>query len=312
MRTIILCFVLQLFASVTLSQTSMQYSLKFINPQLINPAITGSQAGNQLLLHHRAQWIGFHNAPSFQFASYSGQITPRMGLGAHVRYFKTNPLTETNAGISYSYHIRFSSFVLSMGVSAIMNQYHIDFTKLDFENNNDRLIKGNEQQKSVLPDASTGIYFHNKRFLFGLSVNGMIPPNATGEQDIDIQYNPVYYLMAAYRLPITNRFAVIASSIISGSEKEPVQMEVGFRTEWNELLILGAYYRNEDAISVLGGLRFFKRITLVYSYDLVTSDLRTYQSGSHELALHFRFFANRNKKAMYEKPKQIELSPALF
>ncbi len=312
MKTLILYSVLQLIALIGLSQTSTQYSLKYINPQLFNPAITGSQPGHQLFLHHRVQWIGFGDAPSFRFASYTAQITPRMGLGAHVLHNKTESLTETNARISYAYNIPFSRFVLSMGISAEMHQYHINLTKIDFENTNDRLILGNEHRKSLLPDASAGIYCHNQRFLLGFSATGIIPPDATGEQDIDIVYNTMYYLMAAYRLSINNSFEIIPSTIISGSEKEPVQMEIGFRTEWNKQLILGVYYRSEDAISILGGLRLIKRVTLVYSYDLVTSDLRTYQSGSHEIALHFRFFANRNKKPMYQKSNHIELSPALF
>ena len=53
------------------------------------------------------------------------------------------------------------------------------------------------------------------------------------------------------------------------------------------MFLLGASYRFKDAVVLVAGVRVKNRLKLAYSYDIVTSPLRTYNSGSHEIILSF-------------------------
>ena len=48
---------------------------------------------------------------------------------------------------------------------------------------------------------------------------------------------------------------------------------------------MGGSYRHKDSYAALAGFNFGKLVNLTYSYDLATSELRNYSSGSHEIVL---------------------------
>jgi hypothetical protein len=51
----------------------------------------------------------------------------------------------------------------------------------------------------------------------------------------------------------------------------------------------GLSYRTSDAVVVLLGYKFLPELMLGYSYDLTTSNITNYSSGSHEIMLRYCF-----------------------
>ena len=69
----------------------------------------------------------------------------------------------------------------------------------------------------------------------------------------------------------------------------PVQAELTLRALYMDAVWAGASYRTEDAIALMVGYTFQKTLTLGYSYDIITSNLNGYSTGSHELMLSVKF-----------------------
>ena len=52
---------------------------------------------------------------------------------------------------------------------------------------------------------------------------------------------------------------------------------------------LGVSYRYQDAISGLAGINVTPNLKIGYAYDFNTSELKTFNNGSHEFILLYRF-----------------------
>ena len=58
---------------------------------------------------------------------------------------------------------------------------------------------------------------------------------------------------------------------------------------FNEKLTLGLAWRWDDSISGLAGFQVTDGMYIGYGYDLTTTDLNNYNSGTHEIILRFEF-----------------------
>jgi hypothetical protein len=57
----------------------------------------------------------------------------------------------------------------------------------------------------------------------------------------------------------------------------------------NNKFWIGAGYRVQDAFVLMAGLEIIPNLKLGYSYDLTTSQIGNYSSGTHEIALGYCF-----------------------
>ena len=114
-------------------------------------------------------------------------------------------------------------------------------------------------------------------------------------------------------LPVTNtldRALYVSGSFLIGSSSSviaiepsgllrymfnaPLSFDINTRVIYNHQIWAGASYRYMDAIALLVGFErgFFG---LGYSYDINTSALSSYNSGSHEVVLIFKTNKQRGK-----------------
>ena len=59
---------------------------------------------------------------------------------------------------------------------------------------------------------------------------------------------------------------------------------------FNDKFILGGAYRWDAATSLMAGFQISDRILIGYAYDMETTKLANYNSGSHEFFLRFELF----------------------
>ena len=62
-----------------------------------------------------------------------------------------------------------------------------------------------------------------------------------------------------------------------------------------EKLTLGVAYRWSAAMSAMVGFQVSDGMYIGYGYDLETTNLENYNSGSHEIFLRYEIFKNSNK-----------------
>ena len=64
----------------------------------------------------------------------------------------------------------------------------------------------------------------------------------------------------------------------------PLSYDANLRVDYKSLFG-GLSYRNQDAIALMIGMYFTDNISLGYSYDINTSQLKKYNGGGHEIVL---------------------------
>jgi type IX secretion system PorP/SprF family membrane protein len=83
-------------------------------------------------------------------------------------------------------------------------------------------------------------------------------------------------------------------------EGAPLQADITANFLFYEKFTLGAAYRWDAAVSALAGFQLSDSIFLGYGYDMETTKLRHYNSGSHEIFLRFELF---NKYSQLISPR---------
>jgi len=75
----------------------------------------------------------------------------------------------------------------------------------------------------------------------------------------------------------------------------PLQVDVSGNFMFEEKLVVGLAYRWSAAVSAMVGFQVSQAFYLGYGYDLETTNLDNYNSGSHEIFLRYELF-KKNKK----------------
>ena len=140
------------------SQENSIYLNYYLNPFIINPAVTGTEEYPVAELSYKKQWLGITNAPgtimisgnlgvgNYDFYNPKGflnkgplKIRDRVGLGAAFFTDNNGPLSYTGIILSYAYHVPINNLSrLSFGMSAIggLNSLNTSMLKPDQSNDN--------------------------------------------------------------------------------------------------------------------------------------------------------------------------------
>ena len=76
------------------------------------------------------------------------------------------------------------------------------------------------------------------------------------------------------------------------SDAASAQIDINLLAELNNMILGGVSYRYQDAVVLMAGLKMPLgpgNAKLMYAYDINTSQLRSYNSGSHEILLGYCF-----------------------
>ncbi|NHM08380.1 type IX secretion system membrane protein PorP/SprF, partial [Flavobacterium sp. CYK-4] len=84
----------------------------------------------------------------------------------------------------------------------------------------------------------------------------------------------------------------LLTKMVTGS---PLQVDVSGNFMFYDKFVVGAAYRWDAAVSALAGFQITDGLYVGYGYDMETTRLRKYNSGSHEVFLRFELFNNYNK-----------------
>ena len=259
---------------------------------LYNPAVAGSRPWFEVRSAHRNQWVGIQDAPR-TFAL--GAITPlgrNMGLGGYIFTDHTGPSWRTGMQLSYAYHIKLNERIkLGMGLSFGMLQFLIDGSKIQFHDPDEPLM--DEQLRgSLMPDATFGAYLYHDNWWFGAAAPQLLRNRITFYDHNDPTNSllaPHYYAMGGYRIAINEDIKLEPSFLVKYVSPVPPKVDLTATVRYRDMVWLGATYRTEDALSFMVGYWLKKTFQFGYSYDLTTTGLQSYTTGTHEVTLGVTF-----------------------
>ena len=280
------------FSSVVTAQQIPQYSQYMINDYVLNPAVTGMHDYWEVKSNNRLHWIGITDAPRTFILSAHGPFRKyNMGMGGSIFADITGPTSRVGFYLSYAYHLKLSkSLKLGMGLSFGLLQYRIDGTKIQLYQDGDPVLR--QQVMTVYTaDATFGLNLVHKNFNFGISLPQIIGNNLKFFESQETTKSSLarhYMVMGGYTFHVGD-FGIMPNVLLKYVYPVVPQFDAGLKLDWRDQFWIGASYRHEDAVSFMGGLSYKDFLLIGYAYDMTTSNLNNYSSGSHEIMVGVRF-----------------------
>lgn len=276
------------------SQQLPQYTQYTINDFVVNPAIAGTLPYYTAKANYRYQWEGITDAPRTYILSVHGPLKSSMkiGIGGYVFTDFVGPTRRTGIYGTYAYHLQLKeNLKLSLSLAFGALQFMIDGSKITLRVPGDYILT-NGVQSTVLFDAGFGFYLYHPKYYIGGSFPQLLRNRI---KFFKFGENPTarladhYFLHGGYKFFIGDKFKIEPSALIKYVKPVPVQVELTLRAFYNDFIWLGTSFRSEDSFSALIGFTLQHNLFFGYSYDFLSSNLKNYSSGSHELMIGVRF-----------------------
>lgn len=281
-----------LLPNMARAQQSPMYTQYMFNKFIYNPAVAGVDPFFQIRSNHRFQWVGLTDPPLTNSISYYGPHGELpMGYGGYIYYDVTGPTSKAGATGAYAYNVGITDDIrLSMGVSVGIMQYRVDGTQIKLKDPTDQALE-EAIYSSIVPDANLGVYLYAENYYAGFSTSQLINTKVKlYEQKSGLnKLKAHFYLTGGYLFVINDDFKVEPSVIIKGTAPVQIQFDLNTRVIYQDMVWLGLSVRTRDALSLLIGYTYDKKIHIGYSYDFTITDLRKYNSGTHEIMIGYRF-----------------------
>lgn len=296
MRTKILIFALMLTSYAGFAQQDAQYTQYMYNTININPAYAGSRGVMSVFGLHRTQWVGLDGAPTTNAFSLNTPISnSNLGVGFSLVNDRIGPTSDNTISADISYTIPMNEvYKLSFGVKASGNIFNLDTDKLDPSNPIDPNLQNFNNEFS--PNFGAGVYLHSDKLYLGLSVPNFLQDSKYNDNEVAVfQERMNFYFIGGYVFDVSQSIKfkpAVLTKMVAGS---PLQVDASANFLFFDKFMLGGAYRWDAAVSALAGFQVTDGLFIGYSYDMETTQLRRYNSGSHEVFLRFELFNKVSK-----------------
>lgn len=328
----IILAVLLMVTSVLFAQ-DLHFSQYFNSPLLVNPANTGFNPDYDYRIggNYRNQWAGVINNP-YKTMSLWGDVqlfnnrfeNGWVGLGGTLYRDEagSGSLTSTQGYVSAAYHqlLGYSS-LLSFGANIGFVNKRIDINKLTFDNQwNGKFFDVNAGSNETFIYSGVGYIdlqvglnyalFLSKSAYFNLGISAshinrpqesFFAPNNTIDTRVPIRFTT--FLNGSFK--VDDNWIVNPNIYVSQSANA-TETVIGVNANRNlsgdggaQQLILGAYYRNSDAIIPMIGYQV-NDLKITFNYDATTSDLGNFngRQGAYEISIIKNGIYGGNGKAI--------------
>ncbi len=298
-------FFITVFFVFYLGSTAQQYPwwTQFRSCQtLINPGFCGTKRLVDVRVNYRNQWTGYDGAPkTYALAANVRLLKGKIGVGGFLFKDDIGPFKNFATSLTAAYHLKFPDSELSFGVQGNYMRQSFDGTAISLRNQQDKAINQYTQDKSKNYDASFGIVYYNDRFHLGVGANNVIGSALEFYKKDDFKKGtytnvPHYNLSAGYNWADNLDYVFENTVLAVYVPSIPFSFEYNLRVHLKKQLMAGLDFRFNDAIALQLGYTIKNYLQISYSYDFVTSPLRTYQKGSHEIMIVFSSNVGRDKK----------------
>lgn len=292
-------------ASVSFAQQDPQFT-QFMHSKLIyNPGYAGTSDAICANVLYRQQWVNFPGAPKTGLLSFDMPIgNLPMGIGLNVMSDQIGFSKTLFARLALSYKRAIGPGNLGIGIDGgvLQQQFNGTWITPDGTGKYDPTIPAytsgtvtaaNPDLNKMTYDLGFGVYYGiaNKMYV-GISSTHLPAQDIVASENVKYALARHYYIVGGY----TFNFGEggkhgINPNVKVKSDAASTQLDVNLTYIFNQQFWAGVSYRMQDAIAPMIGAKFLKDKSLKvgYSYDLTTSKIKGYSSGTHEIMLGYCF-----------------------
>jgi type IX secretion system PorP/SprF family membrane protein len=328
-----------LVAGSSVRAQDLHFSQYFNAPLLVNPANTGfiPDGDYRLGINYRNQWASISNNPYKTFSAFAdGQLFGErlengwVGIGGALMkdVAGSGNLTSTRAFGSVAYHQALGlGSLLSAGFNVGWVSKRIDFTKLTFDNQwngkffdiaapSGEAFATNQINYFTLQAGMNYAFYpdENTYLNAGVSVSHINRPKEsffTTTSNVDDRLSPRYTVFLNGSFKTADNMWIVNPNVYVSKMSTATEIVAGANAQrnlsgdGNTQLILGAYYRLNDAMIPLVG---FQKGTykLTFNYDATSSALKSYNGtrGAYEFSLI--------KQGIFDPSKELKCPAVRF
>lgn len=295
MKTRILLFALMFTGMVSYAQQDAQFTQYMYNTINVNPAYAGSRGAMSIFALHRTQWVGLDGAPVTNTVSVNTPLNgSNLGLGVSLINDKIGPIQDNSFSADISYTIQTSeTYKLSFGIKATAKLFNLDVTKLNPVDATDASL---QNYNKFSPNIGAGIYLHSDKAYIGFSIPNFIETQNYNDNQVAIYKQKInYYFIAGYVFNMGDAVKFKPALLTKMVQGAPLQVDVSGNFMFNQKFVVGIAYRWSAALSAMVGFQVSDGMYIGYGYDRETTNLKNYNSGSHEIFLRYEIFNNIDK-----------------
>ncbi|BDD10083.1 membrane protein [Fulvitalea axinellae] len=286
------------------------------NSVLQNPAYAGSNNTIQGMLLYRSQWMGFEGAPQTTAASFNMPwVKYGIGIGGSMYVDEIGPERELFTAMDFSYRIKlgeseekvwvpirktydylmkqreqkFTTY-LSFGLKMSFSDYKVLLDPEDATQPGDAELFNDINRRAL--NVGFGLYLYSPKYYVSFAIPQLLGHDfldgeqTTRKKSFDELY---YYLSGGYVFSLNPYVKFKPTTMIRYVQGAPLSVDVNANFLFLERFWAGLGYRLGDAL--LGNMeyRITDHFSVGYSYDMTTTSLAQYSSGTHEITLKFDF-----------------------
>ena len=283
---IVLVFIL--ISSYSIAQQDPQYTHYMYNTLSVNPAYAGQRETLSVVGLHRSQWVGIDGAPQTQSLSIHSPLrNERIGLGLNIVKDALGPARETfvDANFSYTIPLNADDLKLSFGAKGGLHILDTDWSKGRFQNPD---VVFNNNLSLTSPMVGAGLYMHTRKWYLGLAVPNFLETKHYDDFQESLATERMhFYFIGGYVFNISETTELKPAFLLKGVSGAPLIADVSANLWFQKNFTLGLAWRWDDSFSALAGLQVTPGMFVGYSYDMTTTGLNNYNSGTHEITLRF-------------------------
>lgn len=281
------------------SQQLPMYTQYMFNEYILNPAVAGAKEYDVLRTSYRNQWTGFDGTPITQTLSAHFRATKKTGIGFAFFTDKTGTFSNNGLQMSYAYHLPINrNHNVAFGLSALLTYFQYDGTEIILLNPGDPEMPPTVD-KSIMPDASFGVYFYGEYYYAGFSIPHLIQSRMTFDSNGDVFDSRLvrhYYLMGGISLnSSSNNVKFEPSMLIKFTEYTLPQFELGLKFKTGKNIWIGSTCRLGESVAAMLGFEI-KGVFIGYNYDYPFLNLRDFSKTSHEIVVGYNLERRGKRK----------------
>jgi len=275
------------------AQQDPQFTQFFFNKLWVNPGAAGANDAICANLLGRNQWMGFDGHPRTMLFSADMPINSiNSGVGLSFYQDKLGQIGTTNVKLAYAYRLNLGSGKLGLGLDLgyLGKNISADFVPLTPNDPVVDQIKGNSAGTF---DMSFGAFYSNEKLYFGVSATHLLGQNfnfkdVQGVAPAKLGAAQHMWVQGGYNWEISPDFTLKPSFIVK-TDFASTQVDINATAVFMNRFWGGLTYRLQDALAINVGLNLWKDLKLGLAYDITTSRLNQYSSGSAEIFLGYCF-----------------------
>jgi type IX secretion system PorP/SprF family membrane protein len=297
-----------LSSSSMVAQQDPQFTHYMYNMSVINPAYATE---NKDVINmggiYRAQWVGIEGAPTTQSFFAHKPLSKKVEMGISIVHDEIGDVVnESNIYADFAYVLSLSEKTrLSFGVKAGVTLFSANFNGFQYTSPLlDPAFQNNISQ--TFPNVGAGTYLFGDNYYLGFSTPNLLTTkhleNTNGITTTGVEAIH-YFLTGGYVFTFNgnDNLKIKPAFMAKGVQGAPLSLDLTTNILINNKFEAGLGYRLDDSVSGLASFYVTPTLRIGYSYDYTLTNLRKFNTGSHEVFVLFDLDLGRLSGKGYDK-----------